>query len=123
MKKTLNDLKEIYENEKVNLRQREIKKGFTFKVFMGEEAISNGARDILYEVIKKDNEILSDVLITKNEEDTEYLQPAVEVIDNKNIRYIYAEVDIEKAIRIFLEHAVGKKIVKDLLTKEITEED
>lgn len=123
-KMTLEEMKQIRETKAPFINQRVPKRGNTFSISYDEESRKKGAKEILETLINDQYENPTDVSITKAELPRgEYVTPVAIIIDHKHDEYIYENIDLEKAKKIYLEHGIKNKVVKELLKEKVHIED
>lgn len=119
MKVTIKQMQEIKQNGMAHIDMRIAKTGNKFIVSYNEESRNRGAKDILLAVTNEYNHNLSNVQIIKGDAPAgEYILPIVMVVNNGTC-YIYDDINEEKALDIYNQHAINNKVVTSLLKAEV----
>lgn len=117
---TLEELKKI-KNEtlpQLNLRVNQC----PIKIFVatGDSGLKAGSRIVLQEALETVYNLgLNNVMITQMPECEEGLEVQVDVVMEDETVYHYVNVDKVDMNKIIINHIVGKKVVKELLAKEV----
>lgn len=95
-------------------------------VGMGNSGIVNGAREILHTIAKKVEEegLNGEVIVTQEARISQSgFNPVVKIVENGEETATYANVTVEKAIKIVDEHIKNGKIIEEyLLPEQLNEE-